>query len=300
MNIEKIQSIIESKAGEVTGEFGVSFVDLKSGQSCFLCGDKAFPSASVFKVYLLAELFRQVKEGAIKLDTRLELTEGNKTQGSGVLAVLDGGLKPTIKDHATLMMILSDNTSTDILFNLIGSKAIYDNVLKPLGLTKTKCDLSCSQLISIYYELNNEETYLQANGNKTYRNTPAYTGNLEQNDETTPLEIAKIFELFYKGQWQGRETDDAILEILKKCQTNSRLPRLLPPDTTIAHKTGTMDRLVNDAGIVYTDKGDYILCMFYNGNTATEQEYAENAGNVIGEKLLAELSKEVFAAYTAN
>ena len=83
---------------------------------------------------------------------------------------------------------------------------------------------------------------------------------------------------------------------MKSCQTNSRIPRYLPIGVDVAHKTGTLDKLNADIGIVYTPAGDYILCLFYNGNLASEEDYAANAGD----DYLADLSKEIFEAYMEN
>ena len=68
----------------------------------------------------------------------------------------------------------------------------------------------------------------------------------------------------------------------------------------VAHKTGSMDRVANDVGIVYTPKGDYILAMFYNGNTATQEEYDSNKDLHISEEVLAQLCGEIYSIYIEN
>ena len=84
---------------------------------------------------------------------------------------------------------------------------------------------------------------------------------------------------------------------MKRCHTNSRIPRHLPKGTEVAHKTGTMDKVANDVGVVYTDKGDYLLCMFYNGNTATREEYDANIKGRLSDNLLADISRDIYAEY---
>ena len=88
-----------------------------------------------------------------------------------------------------------------------------------------------------------------------------------------------------------------MLDILKKCQTNTRIPKFLPPSVDVAHKTGTLDCLCNDVGIVYTSKGDYLLAMFYNGNVATMEEYAQNDRGRNSDALLADISGEIYEEY---
>ena len=97
--------------------------------------------ASVFKIPILVELFHQAAEGKISLDERVEWTSPERYFGSGVLVTLAPGIRPTIHDLATLMIILSDNAATDTLGNRLGFPKITAN-LRTHGLTKTTVDLA--------------------------------------------------------------------------------------------------------------------------------------------------------------
>jgi len=301
MNLKAIQEIATNLPCRTTAPIGFAFRDLQTGE-CISCnGDRPFPTASMYKLYILAELFRQTAEGKYRLSDRIPLTAERKSIGSGVLKNLDAGLPLTLKDYATLMMIISDNSATNVLFHLVGRENIRRNVLEPLNLIHTKCDFDCSVLIDRYYCLNGGSVAdLRAkNGGilPSFRNHDYYACTTADNNQTAPMEAAKMLELLYRGEWVGPDASSQILEIMKLCQTNRRIPRHLPATVPVAHKTGTLDRECIDAGIVYTPKGDYILCLFYNGNLASEDEYARNAGGVIGEDLLAQISKEVYDAY---
>lgn len=298
MKIDKILNKIKEKQAEVTGSLGVSFYDLKVGEGCSLNGDKAYPSASVFKLFVLAELFRQIKNGKFSLNQRMILDEKYISVGSGVLRELNPGMNLTVKDYATLMMIISDNSSADFLFHLVGPENIKKNVLEPLNLCKTRCDLDCNDLIGVSYDikpgvkLKNEDM-----SSKDRRLHPAFTGELPENDETSPLDTTRMLKFIYENKWLGEEWDSEMVSILKKCQTNQRIPKYLPEEVRVGHKTGTLDKVVNDVGIVYTPKGAYILCMFYNGNLATQEEYDSNENGRFGEEILAHLSKEIYDLY---
>ena len=74
----------------------------------------------------------------------------------------------------------------------------------------------------------------------------------------------------------------------------ARIAKYLPRGVDVARKSGSMDRVVNDTGIVYSPHGDYIITMFYNGNTASEEEYRTHFRKFMGENLLADLSKKVY------
>lgn len=101
---------------------------------------------------MLAELFRQVSEGKFALKDRHTLTAEDKSYGSGMLRLFDTGASLTLRDLAMLMMKISDNTATDILFRLVGKDNIKCNVIDALALTKTKCDLDCTHLLAVYFQ----------------------------------------------------------------------------------------------------------------------------------------------------
>lgn len=305
MNIENVKEIIETYAAKTTAKFGIYFKDLKTGESYGHGEEDAYPSASVFKVFVLAQLMKMVGEGKCTLDDRIPLRESDKSAGSGLLRDLQSGLNLTLRDYATLMMIISDNTAADFLWRFTGRDNIVKEVLEPLGLTKTKVDLPCAPLCAICYGIPADTGYKEfgllalEHANKL-RMTEPFLCTMKEDDTTSPADVAKMLELMYAGQWVSPECSAVALDIMKKCQTNRRIPRLLPENITVAHKTGSMDRVANDAGIIYTPAGDYILAMFFNGNTATQEEYDVNENGHFGEDIMANISKEIFEEYNGK
>lgn len=298
MDIATIEKVLKEQAATVTGQLGVYFLDLKTGASCTHNPDEIFPTASTFKVYLLAELFRQVKEGKFALTDRYILQEEDKAYGSGMLRLFDTGAALTLRDLAMLMMKISDNTATDILFRLVTRDSIKENTLLPLSFTQTKCDLDCAHLLAACYQRGVGAP--PAKVRPDLRNAAAYTGGLAENDETTPRNIAAMLQLIYEGKWVDPDTCQQMLAIMKLCDGDNRITKYLPAGTVVAHKTGSMDRVANDVGIVYTPKGDYILAMFYNGNTAAQEEYDINKDRHISDEILARLSGEIYSIYIEN
>ncbi len=302
MSFEKVAAVAKEYQERSLAPLGFVFLDLKTGQTIHYHGDEPFPTASAYKIYILAELFRKVYAGDCKLSDRLPLTEEIKSPGSGILQVIDGGTSLTLKDYATLMMILSDNTATDVLFTFLGRDNIKKNVIDALELTHTKCDWGCKKLLDITLEKHGRtmQQLMEENGGvrPSYHNSKWFQCVTDENDQTAPLESAKLMELLYRGQWVCPEASEGMLNIMKECRTNSRIPLHLPEDTVVAHKTGTIDRLAVDLGIVYAPKGDYILSMFYNGNLAYDgADYAANKGGELGSSFLADLSGAIYQAY---
>ena len=297
MNIQAIKEIAEAYQAKVTGKLCVGITDLQTGEVYTLNGETKWPTASVFKVFVLAELYRQASEGIVNINDRYEMTEDVQIGGSGVLVRLKPGLNPTLYDYAMLMMILSDNTAADFLFNFVGgSEGIKKNVLEPLGLKDTKCDLSCRNLFPPCFD---KWEIIETNGleRRSYRNNSGFLCVNEKDDVTTAFDIMKIFKLIYEKKLYSDWACEDMLHIYKMCQTNSRIPKFLPPGTDVAHKTGTLDCLCNDCGIVYTPKGDYILTLSYNGSVADAEEYAANDRGRNSDLLLAELSGDIYKAF---
>ena len=293
MNIEAIRAVAEKYDGMTTGDLGLLFTDLKTGETVTVNPDKELPAASTFKVFLLAEFLRQCEEGKFSLMDRHELKEEFVSPGSGVLCDLLPGMNLTLMDYARLMMMLSDNTATDYLYSLTGRDNIKNNVIDAFGLTNTKCDYPCKLLIETYFD----PAHKVEQGERNWRNTDDYRCLTPTNDSTSCNDMAKVLKMAYDKALFSPWVSEQMIDIMKRCHTNSRIPKELPRDVEVAHKTGTMDKVANDCGIVYTEKGDYILCLFYNGNVATQEEYDANKKGRMSDGLLAEISRDIYAAY---
>ena len=297
MNIQQVKEIVSRYQSSTTGELAVGFRDFVTGESYVLNEKAIMPTASTFKIFVLAEIFRRVKEGSLSLEERYELGPHIKSPGTGVLYFMRDGLMPTLYDYCYLMMVLSDNTAADFLFQLAGRENLYRHVFEPLGLTDTKCDWTCRKLLCEYLRL--EEPTAQAFGQaiqKDWRNDPYFVCQTPENDETTVADMMTMLDTLYNGKWVDPDISRQVLDIMKLCQTNSRIPKYLT-GVPVAHKTGTIDLVVNDVGIVYTSKGDYMLTLFFNGNKCQEEEYHANRGAARYEKMLADLSLEIYQAY---
>lgn len=197
-----------------------------------------------------------------------------RSMGGGLLEIMDAGICPTLHDYALLMMTISDNTATDILMDVLGKDNIRRNVLEPLGLEKSRSDLTVREMIDHYYGLGgkSKEAYIAEHGAlPDLHKSPWFVCTEAENDQSTPLEMCRMLETLYRGEWVSPEVSAQVLDVMKLCQTNRRIPRLLPRGTVVAHKTGSFDRLNVDVGIVY---------------------------RVDGEDLIAELSLEIYNAYT--
>ena len=129
-----LEQLILSYIEECDCEMGVALHHIESGEKTLINADKLYPLASVVKVPILVEAFHQIADNRLRLDDRWTVTKDLGTIGSGLLPSFDNGLTPTVRDLLTLMIIISDNTATDMLFERLGVENV-NRRMKTLGLT---------------------------------------------------------------------------------------------------------------------------------------------------------------------
>ena len=268
-----LKDILEEAASGLEGTLGVSVKHLGSGESASLNGGELFPTASVFKVPVIVEFFRQLEAGEVALDEKKTLAESDKVPGSGILKELSVGLELTYGDLLKLMMILSDNTATDMVVERVGMDRVNAN-LRALGLEKTTLVADCRDILFDllgFDDLPDEEKTIALFDEKVKGVTPGGTWSLgvEENDVTTPDEMLRLVEMIVEGEATGRESCDEILTIMSKCQTGTyRIPKYLPrEDIELAHKTGSLPGVKNDVALItIRETGErYILSCFTKG-----------------------------------
>jgi beta-lactamase class A len=240
--------------------FGVAVKYLESGAEMQINGNQRFALASVFKVPVLVTAARRIDAGALRLDQRVTFADRMKTAGSGLLAYLGAGLNLSLKDLLLLMIIISDNTATDMVVNLVGGPAAVDSTMRDLGFAPRELHISgdvhdlfgqsreTGQPALIPSEMKARMQEMMA----ARQGAPA--ADETQGNVATPLAMVRLFEMIFGGRAASRQACDLALDILLHQTLNDRLPSMLPFGTDVAHKTGTMMGSVNvrnDSGIIY-------------------------------------------------
>jgi beta-lactamase class A len=241
---------------------GVALRHLESGEEVMIDADTPVPLASVVKVPVLVETFRQLSEGRFSLSDRWPLEPRYKALGSGILTQFDEGLQPTVKDLITLMIIVSDNTATDIIMEYLGIESI-DLTMHQLGLVNTHVAHTLREIFADMLpspDADQDPFALARWENEHGVRRDGFSYHLgADNNVSTPREMTYLMEMIYKGEVLNRAACDAMLEILLKQQLNDRLPRFLPAGTRIAHKTGTFSGVRNDSGILYVNDHSHVV-----------------------------------------
>ena len=115
-SLDKIKFLVS----EINGNVGIAALNFENRKSIHLNENVTFFTASVFKIPLLITLYKQVDQGDVDMKQKITLSQGLKSGGSGILRDLMPGVQLTLFDLALLMIVISDNTATDILYNMLG------------------------------------------------------------------------------------------------------------------------------------------------------------------------------------
>jgi beta-lactamase class A len=298
----RLQARIRRIADRLDGAMGVYVHHLARDETTAVDADRPFPMASVFKVPLLAELAAQATAGARSLEERIELTETMKAPGSGVLKELSAGTRVSVRDLATLMIIVSDNTATDILLALVGAEAVNAR-LRACGLTRTIVTMGCRallhDLVGLAGAADTPDTRRLAAERLKRRELDANARvyHDERANMTTPREMGRLLEQIVRPTLDDGRPDDGgplpreacrlMLDIMRRQQVNDRLPLLLPHGVDLAHKTGSLARVSNDAGVLFTRGGPCIVSVFTR----------DLANDFKGRLAIAEIGRAVYDAY---
>jgi beta-lactamase class A len=288
--LERLRARLQEMANAFPGVMGVAVRDLKTGGEISINGDRLFPMASVYKIPIMVEVFRQIEAKKFSLDDRIEHDDEARTLGSGVLTLLSNGLKPTVKDLITLMIILSDNEATDILLKKVGAENVTAT-MRSLGLNNLRVDRTTFELIRDFIALMDEnvrgKSYQEIVAlSRTQQVAPEAQAKAESEfakvmkDVSSPRDMALLLEKIYKGEAASRESCQMMMTILGQQQFNQRLPRYLPESQRMAHKTGTIGSTTNDAGVMFVRGNPVALVVFTVDKRAARGEVEERMGRL--------------------
>jgi beta-lactamase class A len=221
---DRPRSRMEDQVGAVVkafrGRMGVAAIDLRTGETIAVDADSRFPTASTIKTAVMIEAWQQVADGRLSMDTALTLRDADKVGGAGVLSGLHDGLALPVADLIHLMIVLSDNTATNLLIERLGTARVNER-LESYGLRDTKLF------------------------RPTFRDgRPDVLPELEREfglGMTTPREMARLMALIAEGKAVNRVASEAMLATLRRQQDRAMIPRLIPTDERlrIGNKTGT-------------------------------------------------------------
>lgn len=218
-------------------EIGIFVRNLETGESHGINEHHDFPSASTVKILILAGLAEAVAEGRLSLDDKLGASEDIRLTGSGVVYWLDKKLELTLRDHAWLMTAISDNTSSNVLMNAVGIPEI-----NKLG---KRLDVG----------------HLHMGRNFMDRNFPPGPGKNRAEAEG----LVNVLTAIYEDKIATPELCSWMRQCLKDQQHTDRLARHLPDGVKYSGKTGTINGIAHDCGVLEGPNGRLAVAVLTQG-----------------------------------
>jgi beta-lactamase class A len=230
---DKTQLFLETLALEAEGVLGIHAFDPADPDDEFeIHADEEFPTASVIKIPILLEFYRQVADETLDPDEIHTLNDEDKVGGSGVLQFLSDETQLTLEDWVKLMINLSDNTATNYIMDIVGAENV-NKLLKNLGLADTKL-LRKMQAKDIDPD--------------------------KQENLSTPRELSKLLMMIINHYGLDAEVCEKTIDVLKLYK-DGIIREALPKDYMVADKSGWMGAVQCDTGIVYAEKPYIVTVM---------------------------------------
>ncbi len=236
-----------------SGQCGLVILDTEDGAVMLEHNPRqSFSAASLIKLPILLHYGLLVQSGRLDPQQRLALRAEDKVPGSGVLQDLSPGCRLTVNDLATLMIILSDNTATNMVIDLLGMEPVNEMVDR-LGLRDTS-------LRRKMYDWEAQKRGVE--------------------NVTTARDMADLLLFLWRDKRLEADMRERLLAILRRQHYRSKLPALTPDPESWAHKTGELDDADHDAGFLLLDDSAVIVALLTGGGS--DQRERVRLANQVG------------------
>jgi beta-lactamase class A len=296
-----LQRLLEAELSRFPAKAGIYVKHLTTGEEAAVRGDETFNSASVIKIPVMVLAYQLAEKGTISLDSRVEIAKRDLRGGSGVLRYHDLGLRPTLRDLITQMVITSDNTATDLMIAKVGGVAAVNAWLTANRYADLRLNSTVYEVFRRRYEaadpalrsLTPEEVYALGSNDPDFAGMPrdrfdriqarmstlADELNRQVNDEPstwlgqiTPRGTARLLEAIETCTIASPPSCAEMTRAFRRQQSGARrLPHFL--EVPVGHKTGDFPPvLANDVGVIYARSGPVVVAFLTN---AIREPYAE-------------------------
>jgi beta-lactamase class A len=311
--IRQLETHIERLASKIRREVGITIRHIESEEGFHLNGDRQYPTASIYKLPIMVEAFRQAEEGTLSLKERRTL-QPEMLHFSRILARFEPGLSPTFKDLIYWMITESENGATDIVLERVGAKNVTET-MRRLGLRNINVNRPVKLMMADYTEIYAEDqrrltglafqemyqprpeaTYYARMWREADLEIPESVRkfNSDGMDHASPNDIAALMEMIFRGKAVSPDASRQMIGILLETTfAPDLLPALLPPGTRVARKAGTLPTSLGETGTIYLPdgKGHVIVTVMNNNLRETRQT---------GSRFIAQVARSAYDHFTTG
>ena len=240
------QDRVKEMASQFSGKVSIYAKNLNTGATYDLNGSNRVNTASTVKLPILIAVFTLEHAGKVHWTDTSELSKENKVAGSGVLQEMSDGTRVPLRDLIRYMMLLSDNTATNLVLDHVPGNDV-NAVMAKLGIENTR---------SLRKILRGSTPEGVSDAGRNPVNAKFGIG------VATPRDMVSLLERLYRGEVVSKEASAEMLGIMKKQLWRDGMPRRFDSaGIEVADKPGALDHLRSDVGIVYSKAGPVAIAI---------------------------------------
>ncbi len=268
--VDRLRLAVERITRSVNATWGIYIKCLETNEEVALNATQQMDTMSTIKIPIMVEAFRQIEAGKFALSDRVKLRDEDKRPGTGIIRSLDLGAELSIKDLITLMIIVSDNTATDLMFAKVGGINSVNLLMSDYGLTQTRAVALGADWFT---------ALRSAKSPADFHREAKHPFGL-----SSPRDMGVLLEKIKTGQAVSKGASDQMLQIMRGQVYTSRLPKYVST-FRVAHKTGDfLPYIGNDVGIFESSRRNIIVSVF-TANHFGEGTMLEDAIGRIGQQV---------------
>ena len=264
--LQRLQASIETTTRSVNATWGIYVKSLETGEEVAVNADRQMETMSTIKIPLMVEALEQVKAGKFKLTDKYTFVQADSQPGTGTIQRLDPGAVMTVKDLITMMIIVSDNTATEVLYRMVGGPDAVNKRMAAMGLKTTRAMNVPSKWFPQLRSAASPEQF--------YRDGKFPFGF------TTAREMGRLLEMMERGTLVDKSSSDLMLQIMRGQLYRTRIPRYVT-GYRIPHKTGDfLPHVADDVGMLEADGRTIILSIYTNDHYGSGEMLENSIGLV--------------------
>jgi beta-lactamase class A len=261
----QVEQALDAIVAQTGADLALAAMNLETGEEIARNAQRSMPTASVFKLPVLVEVFRQADVGALDLNERITLGAEDVVMGSGILRDFEPGLQPTLRDLAMMMVIVSDNSATNLLLDRVGGPQRVNATMRDLGLSS----------IGIHRRI--------------------VFGEITTNDslaEAAPRDLMRLVAMLAREELVSPAASREMLAILGRQRYLEQAPRFVAyrpyagdfaraQPVKVFNKTGMINGLRADTGLITIDPDVRIAYSVVNDTGADDSYRNEHPGDIV-------------------